>query len=168
MSAKSMRSFAFGLIIAACLSGIAYYSTKDQSTTKEVKEPSVEEMTETLASEGYVIHTEEEWREQLAAAEKAETEEKEKEEAKKEEKAKEEPKEAVKEKIVYRTTVTVTKGMTSIDVGEALKNANIIKNPMDFVNEVEKQNLSQDLKPGSYEVDSNMKLKDVISVIFKK
>lgn len=155
-----MRSFAFGLMIAACLCAIAYYSTKDQSAAKEVEKPSVEEMRNALISEGYVIHTEEEWREQLAATEKAEAKEK-------EEKVEEEPKEAVKEKIVYRTTITVTKGMTSIDVGKALKSANIIKDPMDFVNEVEKQGLANKLKPGSYEVDSNMKLKDAISVIFK-
>ncbi|MBO0996102.1 hypothetical protein [Bacillus sp. SD088] len=157
MSAKSMRSFAFGLIIAACLCGVAYYSTNDETSAKEVEKPSVEDMKKTLVSEGYVIHTEEEWHEQLAATEKT----------KDDEKAEEEPKEAEKEKIVYRSTIIVSDGMTSIDVGRALEKAKIVKDPMDFVNEVEKQKLEKKLKPGSYEVDSNMKLKDAISVIFK-
>lgn len=152
-----MRSFAFGLIIAACLCGVAYYSTNDETSAKEVEKPSVEDMKKALVSEGYVIHTEEEWHEQLAATEKA----------KEDEKAEEEPKEAEKEKIIYRSTITVSEGMTSIDVGRALEKAKIIKDPMDFVNEVEKQKLEKDLKPGSYEVDSNMKLKDAMSVIFK-
>lgn len=166
MSAKSLRSFALGLIIAASVSGIGYYSTKDEPTIKkEVVKPSAEEMKESLLADGYVIHTEKEWNEHLAKAneEKAKAEEKAKEEPKKEEPKKE----AEKEKIVYRTTITVEDGMTSIDVGRALKKAHIIKEPMDLVKEVEKRKLEKKLKPGSYEVDSNMDMNEAISKIFK-
>ncbi|MCJ7842203.1 endolytic transglycosylase MltG [Lederbergia sp. NSJ-179] len=156
MSAKSMRSFAMGLMIAACACGVVYYSTPNNETNAKVEEkPSVEDMKSMLTSEGYVIHTEEEWEEQLAAMKKAK------------ENVPEEPKEKPKEKIVYHAIITVTEGMTSIDVGEALQKAHIIDKKMDFVNEVEKRKLSGKLRPGTYEVNDQMKFDEVISVFFK-
>ena len=44
-----------------------------------------------------------------------------------------------KEKIVYKTVLTVSDGMTSIDVGNALEKANIIKDGLDFYKRVEKR-----------------------------
>ncbi len=64
--------------------------------------------------------------------------------------------------------LTVSKGMTSIDVGKALERANIIESGMDFFNEVEKRGLSKGLRPGTYEIKSEMTLDEIISIIFRK
>ncbi|MBS4195654.1 hypothetical protein [Lederbergia citri] len=165
MTYKSMRSFAGGLIVAASMCGAVYYfGPNEADNAQAVEKPSIDEMKSMLVSEGYVIHSEEEWHEQEAAvkAAKDSAQEKEKPEEKVEEKAGE-----VKEKIIYRTMVTVTPGMTSIDVGKALERAKIIDSGMKFFNEVEKQGLSKDLRPGTFEVESGMTMKEIISIIFK-
>lgn len=157
MTAKSMRSFAGGLIVAASVCGAVYFLGPDEKTSsKTAEQPSVAEMKKLLASEGYIIHTEEEWNEQVQAlSEKEETTP--------------ENTDETKEKIVYRTIITVSKGMTSIDVGKALNKAQIIElSGFEFSKEVEKRKLESDLRPGTYKVDSDMTLDEVIKAIFKK
>lgn len=155
MKAKSMRSFAVGLLVAASVCSLAYFMDPNEAASKQQKvvQPTIDEMKSKLTTEGYVIHTDEEWEEQLASA-KAATDNKETED--------------VKEKVIYRTILNVTQGMTSIDVGEALERAQIIDKKMNFFNEVEKRGLSQKLRPGIYEVESGMTLDEVISTIYKK
>ena len=51
---------------------------------------------------------------------------------------------------------------------EALVQAKIIDNAMTFFKEVEKRGLENDLRPGTFELDSNMSLDDAIKTIFKK
>ncbi|MBS4207484.1 hypothetical protein [Bacillus sp. FJAT-50079] len=159
MKANSIRSFAIGLLIATSMCGAAYFL----SPKKVKSEPTVEKLTEAemkskLAANGYKILTEEEWNEQLAANEKAE-------EPKEEEK--EEGKEEESETVVYRTILTVSSGMTSIDVGEALQKANIIDSAIGFFKEVENKGLANGLRPGTYEVDSEMTVDEIISTVFK-
>jgi cell division protein YceG involved in septum cleavage len=149
MTSKSMRSFAAGLIVAAGVCGAAYFSGPSKATSKQTAEkPSEGEMKSLLTAEGYVVHTEKEWEEQLSAV-------------------KGNSKEATKEKIIYRTMLSVSSGMTSIDVEKALKRAKIIDNRMDFFNAVEKRGLSNDLRPGIYEVESGMTIDEIIATIFK-
>ena len=57
--------------------------------------------------------------------------------------------------------------MTSIQVGEALEQMEIIDNAVWFYNEVEEQGLSNSLRPGVYELESGMSIQEVISAIFK-
>ncbi|MEK3887863.1 hypothetical protein [Bacillus sp. FSL K6-3431] len=154
MTSKSMRSFAVGLLVAAGVCGAVYFFGPSEATsTQTVEKPTEDEMKSLLTSKGYVIHTEDEWRDKVAAAEA--------------EKEKDDTEEVVKETIIYRTMLTVSSGMTSIDVGEALERAKIIDKKMKFYNEVEKRGLSTDLRPGTYEVDSEMTLDDIISTVFK-
>ncbi|MCJ8007452.1 endolytic transglycosylase MltG [Lederbergia wuyishanensis] len=171
MTHKSMRSFAGGIIVAASMCGAVYYfGPSEADSAKAVEKPSIDEMKSTLISEGYVIHSKEEWQKQEAAIEAAKDSAKEKtEEQTKEngEEKTEEKSEEVKEKIIYRTMISVTPGMTSIDVGKALERANIIDSGMEFFKEVEKQGLSKNLRPGTYEVESEMTMKEIISIIFK-
>ncbi|MBD8067862.1 hypothetical protein [Bacillus sp. PS06] len=164
MKAKLVSSFAAGLIVATGISGAVYFLDKSEGTNVQRAEaPSTEEMKELLASTGYVIHTEDEFKEQLAAAEEAASKNNSKEEGSETNEKEDE----VKETVIYRTMLTVTTGMTSIDVGEALVKANIIDNAMDFFNDVEKKGLASKLRPGTYEVDSQMSSAQIISVIFK-
>ncbi|GAB6255887.1 hypothetical protein [Peribacillus sp. N1] len=156
MTSKSMRSFAGGLVVAAGLCGAVYFFGPGEATGTSEK-LSEDEMKESLASEGYVIHSEKEWEDQIAEAQsikdKAEAE-----------------KEAVKEpteKIIYRTVLTVSKGSTSIDVGKNLQRAKVIKNANEFSDAVEKKGKANGLRPGTYVVDSAMTTEKIISIIFK-
>ncbi|MBS4219163.1 hypothetical protein KHA96_12630 [Bacillus sp. FJAT-49711] len=160
MTYHSMRSFALGLLVAASMCGAVYYFGPSEADSAQAveKKPSIDEMKNTLVSEGYVIHSEKEWREQEEAAKAVKDSEKEK---------VEEKEVKVKEKIIYRTMITVSPGMTSIDVGKALEKANIIDSGMKFFNEVEKKGLSKDLRPGTFEVESEMTMNEIISIIFK-
>jgi len=176
-----LNSFAAGMLITAGICAAFYFfgensnskiPIKTQTKTVQVSE---EEMISQLASAGYVVKTEDEWNSQLTSVESEWTkvlEEKEAEWKKQLEAAqKKEPvkegKEDSDQTVVYRTILSVTSGMTSIDVGRALVQANIIDNAMDFFNEVEKRGLANELRPGSFEVDSEMTMNEVISTIFK-
>ena len=160
MTSKSMRSFAGGLLVATGLCGAVYFFGPSEATsTQTTEQPSKDEMKDLLSSEGYVVHTEKEWEEQLAEAKsskgKAETE------------AKAETQAETQEKIVYRTVLRVSKGMTSIDVGKALQRARVIKSGQDFFNEVEQRGVENHLRPGTYVVQSDMTTEEIISIIFK-
>ncbi|USK73152.1 hypothetical protein [Peribacillus frigoritolerans] len=156
MTSKSMRSFAGGLVVAAGLCGAVYFFGPGEATgtTEKLSE---DEMKESLASEGYVIHSEKEWEDQIAEAQSV----KDKAEAEKE--TVKEP----KEKIIYRTVLTVSKGSTSIDVGKTLQKAKVIKNANEFSDAVEKKGKANGLRPGTYVVDSTMTTEKIISIIFK-
>ncbi|TMU88225.1 endolytic transglycosylase MltG [Bacillus sp. BHET2] len=162
MTSNSLRSFAAGLLIATSLIGAVYLfgpseakSTSTEETVK-VEKPSEDEMVKQLTSKGYVIHTEEQWNKQLAAMNE------------KQEKNGEDKKDQNTDgKVIYKTMLTVSTGMTSIDVGNALEKANIIKSGLDFYKEVEKRGLENDLRPGTFEVESGMTTDEIISTIFK-
>lgn len=170
MTPNSLRSFAAGLLVAAILTGSAYFfgpseakstekpADKTEKTAKEEKLTD-QEMIDQLASKGYVINTEAEWSEQLAAAAKASEKDKEKTEEKSDKEAGE---------VVYRTILTVSMGMTSIDVGNALERANIIESGVQFYKDVEKRGLANELRPGTFEVESGMTTDEIISIIFKQ
>ncbi|MCQ6276103.1 hypothetical protein JMM81_14335 [Bacillus sp. V3B] len=166
MTSNSMRSFAGGLIVAASICGAVYFfgsgeaksidttETKESTeTTETIEKVSVDEMKTLLSAEGYVIHTEEEWSEQLSAAETANNENKEQKET--------------EEKVVYHTMLSVSSGMTSIDVGRALEQTNIIDDAFAFSQEIDKRGIANKLRPGMFEVESGMSLDEVISVIFQ-
>ena len=156
MTAQSMRSFAGGLIVAASVCGAIYFFAPSEATsTKTVSEPSVDEMKSELTNQGYVIQTEEEWNEALAA-EKAVSDD-----------VKDKTKNDPKEKIVYRTIITVTSGMTSVDVGRELVRAKIINSVIYFYKDVEKRGLSNSLRPGVYEIDSDMTRDEIIKTIYQ-
>lgn len=153
MTANSIRSFAIGLIVATSVCGAVYYSGPTEGKTEKIVEkPSAIEMKNELTSEGYFIFTEKEWQDELVSAKAIIKDNKDVES---------------KETIIYRTMLTVSQGMTSIDVGKALEQANIIDSATDFFNAVEKRDLSKHLRPGTYEVESGMTLNEIIDTIFK-
>lgn len=158
MKANILSSFASGLLVSASICGAVYFSepkSSEKKNEKETQPPTIEEMKNALSSSGYVILTDKELEEQLAAAQP------------KKEVSKETKQEEAEEAVVYRTIVTVASGMTSIDVGKALVQGKIIDNAKTFFNEVEKRGLSNELKPGTFELDSTMSLDEVVKTIFK-
>lgn len=161
MKANIISSFAAGLLVSAAVCGAVYFSTPNSSEKSSKKATDVlteEQMINNLSSSGYVILTDTELKQQLATA-KAEKSEKQPQQEKEKDKAEDE--------VVYRTIVNVSPGMTSIDVGRALVKGKIIGSAKTFFNEVEKRGLSNELKPGTFELDSNMTMDEVISSIFK-
>ncbi|WP_338469347.1 hypothetical protein R4Z10_10955 [Niallia sp. XMNu-256] len=159
MTSNTIRSFALGILIASGVLGAVYFLEPKEAGSNETKEaktvvetPSADEMKNHLAKEGYLVRTEAEWNDQLAAA-----------------KAEQSENQAAptEEKVIYRTMISVSSGMTSIDVGRALEKTNIIENAFAFSKEVEKRGVSNGLRPGMYEVSSEMSLDEIISTIFK-
>jgi hypothetical protein len=167
-----LRSFAGGLIVAAGIIGIVYLSggTGDGTTVKKMSEA---DMKTELTEKGYVIHTEEEWQQQEAAvtAAKADAEKAVKEAANaKKADAKKETEAAAPagdQKVVYKTVVNVSSGMTSIDVGRTLETAKIIPSALEFSQEVERRGLSSNLRPGIFEIESGMTVDQIIGIIFR-
>ncbi|MGE8078799.1 hypothetical protein [Peribacillus loiseleuriae] len=156
MKAQIMRSFAGGLLLATSICGAVYLLDSSKTTQTAVK-PSEDEMVHLLTSEGYIIHTEDEWNEAVTANKATE------------ENTKKETSEDVtqKEKIVYRTILSVSSGMTSIDIEKILKSTKSIDPTIHFSKEVEKRGLSNKLRPGIYQIDSGMTMEEIIAVIFK-
>jgi hypothetical protein len=163
MTPNSLRSFALGLLLAATVTGGFYFfgPTEAESTVKsedkaKSEKLTEEEMIEKLTANGFVVHTEDEWNKQIAAAneKKEETTEK-----------KSEKKNA--DDVVYRTILNVSMGMTSIDIGNALEEAKIIDDGMKFYKEVENRGLENELRPGTFQIESGMSMDEIISIIFK-
>lgn len=169
MKANLLNSFAAGLLVSAGICGIVYFSQKDPVEKNEqttAKTPTEEEMKESLSTAGYIILTDSEWDEQIATVEK-EAQAKVQKEQKEQDGQAEKAEKNENENVVYRTIVNVAPGMTSIDVGNALVQGKIIDSARTFFDEVEKRGLSNDLKPGTFELDSNMTLDEVMKIIFK-
>ncbi len=159
MTANTLRSFAGGLILSTAICGAVYFLNPVQAADTE--KLSTDEMKSSLTSNGYVIHTKEEWEQQLSAVKEAEKM------AKQAETEKEPQEPAGEEKIVYRMMLSVSSGMTSIDVGYALEQGKILPNGRDFANTVESRGLANALRPGIYEIQSGMTVDEIIAIIFK-
>src|SRR5690606_25472670 len=72
MTAKTLTSFASGLLLAAVVCAAVYFFGPQQATsTKAEVKPTVEELKSQLTAEGYVVHTEEEWNDTIAEAKKS-------------------------------------------------------------------------------------------------
>jgi len=157
MTSNSIRSFAFGLLIAAGVTGLVYFTApneangdKETETKKVVEMASPEEMKKSLEDQGYIIHTTEEWNNVVSNSLEKE--------------AQQTPGE---QKVIYRTMISVSSGMTSINVGDILEQTEIVDDSFAFSKEVENRGLSNGLKPGIYEVNSEMSLDEIIAAIFK-
>ncbi len=170
MRFNPLASFAAGILLATAISSAAYFSVKSEASKAPVKttenetvtsvQPSEAEMIADLESSGYIVQTVEEYDKKVKEA-------KAKEEKATEEKATEDKEKDKDKEVVYRVVINVTDGMTSIDVGKMLVKAKIVDDAFKFSKAVEKKKVENKLRPGSYEVDSDMSQDDVIAAIFK-
>ncbi|MBM7702331.1 hypothetical protein [Metabacillus iocasae] len=187
MTPNTLRSFAIGLLVAATAMSIVYFiSPSSEATTNETKEATPEQlsypdMKAKLEDKGFVVKTQDEWDKQLAEVKKEEaakqqkaeeaskkpTEEQPAEEASKKPNE-EQPAEEAEEKVVYRTLINVTKGMTAVDVGKVLEQAKVVDSGFKFYKHVESRGVENELRPGTFEVESGMTKDEIIAVIFKK
>jgi hypothetical protein len=157
-----LGSFAVGMLITTIVSGTVYFSTKSDVTKAPANESvkkvqlSDSEMIDKLASEGYVVQTKAEFDQKIK-------------DAKAPVKTAAAPvKNNKSDKVVFRVMVSVSDGMTSIDVGRQLVNAKIIPNAFKFSQDIEKRGVENNLRPGTYLVDSSMPYDQIIATIFKK
>ncbi|MFB6467047.1 aminodeoxychorismate lyase [Cytobacillus sp. Hz8] len=167
MNAKLISSFAAGLLLSSTVLGAVYLSDVEGATNKSSKtkvvEPSEKEMKDKLTTAGYMIYTKDELNKILKST-KSEAVKKEDSNSKTDSKSED----TGKEKIIYRTFLSVSKGMTSYDVGKVLVRSKIVDNAFDFSKRVEKKGLANNLRPGTYRIDSDMTEDEVIAVVFKK
>ncbi|MFD1737440.1 hypothetical protein ACFSCX_12830 [Bacillus salitolerans] len=166
MNINRTSSFASGLIVATLICTIAYFlSPRDVSSNERYVEiPTEEEAKSLLIDKGYVIQTRVEWESQQNSLSNAQSQ---KNSVRENESENPTLSKNENEEVVYQTILNVSTGMTSIDVGNVLVQAGIVDRPMTFVQEVEKKGVANKLRPGTYEINSNMTMNDVISIIFK-
>ncbi len=165
MTSNSLRIFALGLLLAAtAIGGVYFFGPSEAESTEKSDEKTVkteklteDEMIEQLTAKGFVVQSKEAWDTQVAAASaEAKEDEPEKKSKKKNE-----------DDVVYRTILNVSMGMTSIDIGNALEEAKIIDDGMKFYKEVENRGLENELRPGTFQIESGMSMDEIISIIFK-
>jgi cell division protein YceG involved in septum cleavage len=158
-----LSSFAAGLFIATSICGIAYFSDKSEAPKSNVKtavtnsnlktQPSETEMKNKLTAAGYIVQTKAEYDKQQKDAKTSEQ--------------KGTATQGNSSKSVTRVFINVSNGMTSIDVGRILEEAKIIPNAFNFSQDIQNKGLENNLRPGTFEVDSGMSYDQVISTIFK-
>ncbi|MBM7662152.1 hypothetical protein JOC85_002959 [Bacillus mesophilus] len=166
MNTNQKSSFAAGLLVATVICGSIYFLEPNQvSSVPTIESPSEAEIKESLTTAGYVILTEQEWEEQLAIVEAAEVEEEDPEVT--ESSTDTSNTGAEQEAVASLTILNVASGMTSFDVGKVLVTVGITDSAMSFVQEVEKRGVSNRLRPGTYEISSDMTVDQVISIVFK-
>jgi hypothetical protein len=161
MKFNVVSSFAAGILLATSICGAVYF-TEDpvvskaavkptESEQKTVVQPTETEMKDKLLAAGYVVQPKEEYDKTLESAKKAAS-----------------TASTDSKKIAYRAVITVTMGMTSIDVGKMLEKAKIVPDDFKFSQDVEKKGVEKNLRPGTFTVDTEMTYDQVIATIFKK
>jgi len=166
MKINVVSSFAAGILLASSICGAVYFTedpvvtkaapkpTKTEQTT--VVQPTEAEMKEMLLAAGYVVQPKTEYDKTLDAAKKAASAA-----------ANTANTNNNSKKIAYRAVISVTQGMTSIDVGKMLVKSKIVSDAFKFSKDVEKKGVEKNLRPGTFTVDTEMTYDQVIATIFK-
>ena len=156
MRINLLSSFAAGILISTSISAIVYFSDdsinqKVSAKTSEKVQLNETEMKDKLVAKGYVVQTKDELEKTLQAAKSSETTPADSEE---------------KNKAVTQVVVNVADGMTSIDVGNVLVQAQLIPDAFAFTQDIESKGLQNALRPGSFVVNSGMSYDQIIATIF--
>lgn len=193
MAGRAIRNFALGVLVTSSILAMVYFwGSGPAESTAKFSEADAKSL---LEDEGYVIHTKEEWEVQVAAlnavdnqakkdaadkdADKAAADKKADKAAKdaaakkkakeaEEKKAAEAEKAKEPEKEIHRLTLVVASGMYTGDVAKALADAKIVPNAFEFSQLVESRGLASALRPGTYEISSEMTIDEIIAAIFKQ
>lgn len=156
MRINLLSSFAAGILIATIVCGAVYFtghtkaaSPKAVQKTAVKVQPNEKEMKKALETSGYVVLSKAEY-ENVQNEATAETEQ-----------------QAGSEKTVTKVIISVSQGMTSIDVGRMLVSAGLAQDAYQFSNDIEQRGLQNKLRPGTYTVDSEMSYDQVIAAIYQ-
>ncbi|MCM3115678.1 endolytic transglycosylase MltG [Neobacillus sp. MER 74] len=166
MKFNVVSSFAAGILLATTICGAVYFSEDPVVTKatakpakteqKTVAQPTETEMKDKLLAAGYVVQPKAEYDKTLEAAKKAASA------------STASTATNGTQKIAYRSVISVTQGMTSIDVGKMLVKAKIVPDAFKFSKDVEKKGVEKNLRPGTFVVDTEMTYDQIIATIFKK
>ncbi|MGD6803973.1 endolytic transglycosylase MltG [Rossellomorea vietnamensis] len=152
MNKQNSRSFAAGLLLSAILLIIFSYSTEDKADSREM-----------LEEQGYVVLTEEEARNQR---EKIGNLEEQIDKLSKDSVSGEQESE-VEEDARTEITLTVSSGMTPIEIGDELESKGIIKNASDFNSYLVKSGRADKIQIGDYQLHSEMTLEEISTLLTK-
>ncbi|MGG5254228.1 aminodeoxychorismate lyase [Neobacillus sp. SM06] len=165
MKFNKMSSFAAGIFLSTSIIGGVYFFGNDKAAKADPKSTAKQsnaavqlsegQMKDKLAVAGYIVQKKDEYNNNLKKA--AQSGKKDTTSA-----------DPSSQKVVYKAVINVADGMTSIDVGNALQKANIIQNAFNFSKDIESRGLQNNLRPGTFVVDSEMSYDQVIATIFKK
>ncbi|MFC7393338.1 hypothetical protein [Scopulibacillus cellulosilyticus] len=70
-------------------------------------------------------------------------------------------------KVIYRTILYITEGMTTVDIANTLADYKIIKNKEDLLDYLRSHHLEEKIQPGHYNLGSNMSIGDIVNKITK-
>lgn len=159
-----LSSFAAGMLVTTIISGAVYFNDKTATTKVAVKSTVTQktvkvsltenEMKDKLTTAGYVVQTKADYDKTLS-------------DAKTSGQKPAAPAATSSSKTATQVILNVTDGMTSIDIGRTLVKAGIVKNAVAFSKNIEGRGLEKHLRPGIFEVNSNMTYNQVVSTIFK-
>jgi vacuolar-type H+-ATPase subunit I/STV1 len=152
MNKQNTRSFAAGLLLSAILLIIFSYGTEDKADSRE-----------TLEEQGYVVLTEEEARNQLEKIGNLE----EQIDTLTEDSVSVEQETEVEEDARNEITLTVSSGMTPIEIGDELESKRIIKNASDFNSYLVKSGRADKIQIGDYQLHSEMTLEEISTLLTK-
>ncbi|WP_182199582.1 endolytic transglycosylase MltG [Paraliobacillus salinarum] len=153
-----IRAFASGLLLASVIIGIIYFLETDAKEENKPETISIEEMKQTLESEGYTVSTEES---------KEKTNEKNADTNKQpQENDKTTGNKESKEIRIY--TLTIESGMTISEVSDALAEAKIIKDSTSFVSYLQDNGYGTAIQIGKFELTDRMTLEQIARTIANK
>lgn len=184
MKFNSLTSFAAGIFLATSIFGVVYLSATEEPAASEEAEPeqietlTEDEMKAILEAKGYLVQLPEGENDEDVDTEDAgdsdDSEEQNSGEEQNSDQNEQEETEDIEEEAddneePTQLVITVEPGMTSIDVGRRLHEANLIdKDPFSFSKDIESRNLQNKLFPGTYTVNSSMSYDELIDAIFNQ
>ncbi|WP_315905810.1 endolytic transglycosylase MltG [Priestia koreensis] len=149
MTASTIRSFSFGLLLATCIIGIVYYTSMEQTIAKpQERIPKLTEKSAKsfLEEKGYKIVSKQEWTQPQSE---------------------QKPDKPVLSQPTppSNVTITVSAGTTSSDVANALQKQGVIKNTSDFIQYLTDHQLNQKIQIGTYKIKQGMSIVEISKII---
>jgi uncharacterized protein YlxW (UPF0749 family) len=152
MNKQSTRAFAAGLFLSAIILIIFSYYDEDNADPKDL-----------LTDQGYVILTEEEAKQRNEEVsnlqEQVETLTKNNSETQEEKKA------GDNDTAANTITLTVSPGMTPIEIADTLESSGIIRNASDLNSYLVNSGLADKIQIGEYQLDSDMTLEQISTIL---
>lgn len=152
MNKQNTRAFAAGLLLSAIVLVIFSYGSEDKADSRE-----------TLEEQGYVVLTEKEARNQREKIEDLE----EQINTLTEDSVSGEQETEVEEDARNEMILTVSSGMTPIEISEELESKGIIKNASDFNSYLVKSGRADKIQIGDYQLHSEMTLEEISTLLTK-
>ena len=169
MNKRSVRSFAFGLILAVTLIGSVYYGQKDSGPSSM----EIEEATSFLANKGYMILKKSEYNALKGQALIQEEETKPKSETNQEKTetkvdTKTNPSAPETKDSIINFQLEVVSGMTSSEISAKLAENKIVDDEEDFAEHLIKNDYQTDIQVGSYSLTNKMSYDQIAKMITKR